>query len=419
MHILIASPYLPWPLIEGGRVAQYRTFEALRDACTFTLVVPVYNLEQETNAKYFAAKFPNITVAAVRCFPLRTSTTLRARLRRAGGKLFRAIFPPSKVSHPSAEATPWYPFGCLPPEYVAAVEMHFAKGCDIFQAEFAEMMTLGPLMAGRVPTLFVHHQLHYVYAQRFIETNKVTGANARYLAQRMAAEESAYLNTFDAAVVFSEVDRAALATFCPQLDVQVSPFPTPEDPATVVAVINHPVTHFVFVASEYHPNVDGFRWFLKEVWPAIRTRVPGAVIEVIGKWSRSLQVSLPNWQEVQFTGFVPDLGKALTNKIMIVPLWIGSGIRTKILAAWGASCPVITTTVGVEGLPGNNGEHFVVADEAANFASACIELSQNVTQLNQLAANGLEQVYKHYSLTAVREQRLAVYEKLMGGRRSP
>jgi glycosyltransferase involved in cell wall biosynthesis len=385
----------------------------MRDACTFTFVVPVYDLEQQSEARCFAEMFPNVRVEAILCVPPRGSLA-----RRAAGRLFRTLFAPLRADTPDenpAEATPYYPFNSLNHDFVAAVERCFAQGCDIFQAEFADMLTLGPLMAGRVPSIFVHHQLHFVYAKRFLETNGVSGANVSYVTQRMIREEAAYLDAFDAAIVFSEVDREALTEFCPTLEISVSPFPSPEDPVLPAAPFDQAVNRFVFVASEAHrPNYDGLRWFMKEVWPEIKRLLPGASVEVIGKWSRPAQASLPNSEDICFSGFVPELLKSLQKKIMLVPVWIGSGIRTKILAAWSASCPVVSTTVGVEGLPGKSGEHFIVADTAPAFASACLELSQNISQLNRIAVNGLELVQKHYSLQAVRKTRLAVYEKLLG-----
>ena len=393
-------------------MAQYRTFEALRDACTFTLVVPVQSLEQEGDAKKFGELFPNIKVVAVRCFHVKPLASMRARLRRVAEMLLSASG--LRRADKAGESLPYYPFNCLNPDFVMAVEQEFAKGCDIFQAEFAEMLSLGPFMTGRVTTILVHYQLHFVYARRFLEANNATSVNARYLTDRMVREEAAYLNTFDSTIVLSEVDRKAMNSFCPQLAVYVSPCPSPEEPMTVVLSFGQTCKHFVFVASEaHHPNADGLCWFMKEVWPTIKHRLPDAIIEVIGQWSLSAQTSVPNHEDIQFAGFVPELGKALQNKIMIVPVWIGSGIRTKILAAWSASCPVVTTTVGVEGLPGNPGEHFIVADEAPAFASACVELSQNRDKLNQMAANGLALVQRHYSLAAVRKTRLEIYEKLL------
>ena len=263
----------------------------------------------------------------------------------------------------------------------------------------------------------MHHQLHYVYARRFLEAAGVSGANARYLTERMILEEACYLNTFDSAVVLSEVDQQALMEFCPGLDVTASPCPSPEEPLSAAPPFEKVTKRFVFVGTQSHyPNVDGLCWFMKDVWPTIKSRLPGASIEVTGKWSQSGQTSVPNYEDIRFAGFVAELAKSLQDKVMIVPVRIGSGIRTKILLAWGACCPAVTTSVGVEGLPGKAGEHFVIADDALAFSDACIKLSQDVNRLNRIAANALELVQKHYSLAAVRKTRLGVYEKLLATR---
>jgi polysaccharide biosynthesis protein PslH len=416
-RIVIASPYLPWPLSEGGKAAQYRTLLALKDSCQFSLIVPVYNLEQEDSAKILAEKLPGVTIEAVRHFYVEGPLPLRSRVRKAVGRLLRSLLPAPTSAQPAPppqDDSPFYPFNNLSPAFLEAVERHLDKGCDIFQAEFAEMMSLGPLVSGRVPSLLVHHQLHHVYARRHLEVSKSPSVMARYLAERMVREERAYLNTFDAAIVFSETDRDALNRFCPQLPVSVSPFPAPEDlPATIVP-FSKAVNHFVFVASESHrPNVEGLQWFLREAWPIIRQRMPGAVFEVVGEWSVSGQTALPNHEDIRFLGFVPELGKALQGKIMVVPVRVGSGIRTKILAAWGASCAVVTTTIGAEGLPGSSGEHFAVADSAIDFANSCMALAQDIGALNRMSANGLELARRLYSQEAVRNVRMGCYEKLL------
>ena len=74
---------------------------------------------------------------------------------------------------------------------------------------------------------------------------------------------------------------------------------------------------------------------------------------------------------------------------------------------------MVATEVGVEGLPGRSGEDFVIADDAPAFADACIELSRDVRKSNRIVANGLELVRNRYSLAAVRETRLDVYERLL------
>ncbi len=230
MHILIASSYLPWPLTEGGRVAQYRTLEAMRDTCTFTFVVPCYNAQEMADAQSFAQMLPHVMVEAVPCFGAVPPQSRRAQVRRAAGKILRRILgPPSRHDQSvrkAPEAIPDYPFDPLNPCFVAAIEEQLAKGCDIFQAEFVHMLTLGPLVTGRIRSVFVHHQLHFVYARRFLEAHGKGGAYGQYVTQRMIREEAAYLATFDSIIVFSEVDRDLLKDFCPALEVSVSPFPS-------------------------------------------------------------------------------------------------------------------------------------------------------------------------------------------------
>jgi glycosyltransferase involved in cell wall biosynthesis len=359
----------------------------------------------------------------VRLFHVRRAPSRLTRTRKAAKRMLREIFSarksaPAAPPAGAANEIPWYPFERLEGDFVRTVERHLVKGCDIFQAEFADLLTLGPLVGGRVPALFVHHQLHFVYARRFLAAVGGGSVDARYVTERMIREEAAYLRTFDSTIVFSEVDRAALREFCPALDVRVSPFPGPEDPVAAAPQFVPPVTRFVIVASESHrPNYDGLCWFMQSAWPEIKRARPDASLEVIGRWSPAGQATLPNGRDICFSGFLPELVKSLQNKVMIVPLRIGSGIRSKILAAWAAGCPVVTTAVGVEGLPGKPGEDFVVADDPRAFAGACLGLSQDVGQLNRLAANGLRLLQQHYSLSAVRQTRLEIYQNLLAAPR--
>jgi glycosyltransferase involved in cell wall biosynthesis len=296
------------------------------------------------------------------------------------------------------------------------VDRRLQAGCDIFQAEFAEMLTLGPWIGRRVPMLFVHHQLHFVYVRRFLEANPECDVHAHYQAGRIIREEAAYLDTFDAAITFSATDRDALRAFRPSLPVHVSPFPSPAAPLAAPAIFDRPVKEFAFVASETNgSNLHGLIWFMKEAWPEIKTRLPDARVIVIGKWSQAAREGIPGHEGIEFPGFSDDLGAALRKRIMIVPLWVGSGIRTKILSAWCAACPVVSTSMGAEGLPGRPGEHYLIADDPRAFADACVNLSREPALMSSIAAGGLALVKQHFSLDAVRAKRLEIYGKLIAG----
>lgn len=411
LKVVIATPCLPWPLTEGGRVAQYRTLEALGDACDFTLVFPAYTWPDLEGAREFSARMPNVRVEAVRCadiakFPLKPSQV--ARMLRAR---VRPLF--ATAARSQAE-TLGYPFGPLNPRFTAAVADHVSRGCDIFQAEFSEMLSLGPLISRTCPSVLVHHQPHFLYAKRFLEAVPKIEPGADYLFQRMQVEERSFLETFDATIVFSDIDQAALREFCPGLAVHSSPFPAPLEPAAEAPIFDAPIQEFAFIGSAGHPpNVQGLTRFVGEAWPAIQQRLPQATLEVIGNWPPSARTQVANGNGVRFLGHVPDLAM-LRDKIMVVPVWIGSGIRTKILSAWSIGCPVVTTTIGAEGLSGIDGEHYLAADSPKELAEACIKLSRDTAMLNRLCANGLAIAHQRYSLAAVRERRLEIYAELLG-----
>jgi len=425
MRIFIATPCLPWPLHEGGRVAQYRTLEALQDSCDFTLLFPAFSKEQEDDADIFSEKLPKVKVRPVRCYepmvppPPPPKPTIRRMLVALLRKMFPAPSTPeqarsSETSSPSPEPLPYYPFHNLHPDFVKAVDEELAKGYNIFQAEFCEMLSLGPIVGDRAKKLFIHHQLHFIYAERLLKSLHKPSAQARYLADRMRLEEKVFLDCFDTAVVFSDTDADLLRGFSPHLQVEVSPFPSPVNIALHSPSGESEGHDFVFVASESHkPNEMGLTWFMEEVWPKLKAKLRTANIIVVGKWSQSAQARIPNFRDICFEGFVPDLPLALLNRIMIVPLWVGSGIRTKILAAWSAGAPVVTTTIGVEGLPGENGKHYWVADHADSFAAACEKLAGDSRMRCEFVKNGLDIVEKHYSLEAVKNRRIEIYKNLL------
>jgi glycosyltransferase involved in cell wall biosynthesis len=409
-------------------VAQFRTLEALQGACEFTLLFPAYHADQEVDAFGLKGRLSKVNFVPVRCYepPMPLPPSPRMTFRRVLVNTLRKIFPAPKVHFEKTaeldlntikgdpEPLPYYPFHNLHPDFVKAVDKELDKGYDIFQAEFCEMLSLGPIVGDRAKKLFIHHQLHFIYAERLLKSLLKPTTQARYLAERMRLEEKAFLECFDTAVVFSNIDADLLRGFSPSLQVEVSPFPSPEN-ITLHSPIGGCEGHdFVFVASESHkPNAMGLAWFMEAVWPKLKANLPTANIIVVGKWSQSAQASIPAFQDICFQGFVPELSAALRGKIMVVPLWVGSGIRTKILAAWSAGVPVVTTTIGAEGLPGEHGKHYWVADNADSFAAACEELAGHARMRSEYAQNGLNLVESHYSLEAVKNRRLEIYNNLL------
>jgi glycosyltransferase involved in cell wall biosynthesis len=130
----------------------------------------------------------------------------------------------------------------------------------------------------------------------------------------------------------------------------------------------------VFVGSSYHPNEHGIAWFIERVLPAVRTAVP-TVLEVVGmKPSRTLDAP-----GVVCTGQVPSVEPHYERAhAAIVPIFYGSGVRGKVVEAMAYGRPVVSTALGVEGLPVGPGMHYLRADDEDTFARALIELAERL-----------------------------------------
>ena len=203
----------------------------------------------------------------------------------------------------------------------------------------------------------------------------------------------------------SQADADLARAIAPQATVAVYPNalpPTPLPPAGDEEAI-------VFSGNmEYHPNVTAVRFFRQEVWPRLRERWPQLVWRLVGKNpGGGAAIHRPAIRESRSPARYDDAVSELArSRVAVVPLLTGSGTRLKILEAWAAGLPVVSTTIGAEGLPVRDGETVLLADGAEAFAAAvtrlltCTELRHGNRQRWQIVAG--EGVYMGNCLEKVR-----------------
>src|SRR5262249_25333323 len=126
---------------------------------------------------------------------------------------------------------------------------------------------------------------------------------------------------------------------------------------------------------EYHPNVKAVRWFRSHIWPLLRERDPQLEWRLAGVNPQAIEYIVAGQERIRLLGPVQDAVGALAEaKGAVVPLLSGSGTRFKILEAWAAARPVVSTTLGAEGLGAKPGEHILIADEPQGFADAVMRV---------------------------------------------
>ncbi|WP_308207139.1 glycosyltransferase family 4 protein [Mycolicibacterium psychrotolerans] len=161
---------------------------------------------------------------------------------------------------------------------------------------------------------------------------------------------------------------------------------------------------FVFLGLLSLPhNDDGLRSFLAHVWPRVLAASPDARLRVVGRYPRPKLVNLVGSypDSVVFEGFVPDLGRLLGRAAaMVNPLRFGSGVKLKIIEALGAGLPVISTTIGADGVHSGPGTGVMVADGDAEFADLLLEATVPTNNAD-LSAAASEHFEQRYSRTAV------------------
>lgn len=229
----------------------------------------------------------------------------------------------------------------------------------------------------------------------------------------MKRYEGAVCRTFDAVLAVSEADKTALQEASNgQGNLMVAPIAV--DPEEVQLIPRVPqADHILHIGTMFWPpNVDGVLWFLREIYPIIQRARPGVHFDIVGARPPKEIIEFGHRQEgVTVTGYVKEPGEYLKKTgVMVVPLLAGGGMRVKILEALAEGLPIVTTSIGCEGIAVENGRHLLVADSPQEFAQATLRLLEDRAFANTLARNGRELIEKDYDYHTAYRQVNLVYE---------
>jgi glycosyltransferase involved in cell wall biosynthesis len=181
-------------------------------------------------------------------------------------------------------------------------------------------------------------------------------------------EEARWLPVFSRLLATSEVDADRVRSIAPDASVTVYRNALPEVP-----VPNVPEEQVIGFSGnfEYHPNIQGVRFFVQRVWPLLASQFPNLRLRLIGKNPHAVAGCLKGVSRIETTGPVEDAIVELAKvKVVVVPLVSGSGTRLKILEAWAAARPVVATSLGAEGLDSRPGSNIILADAPQTFAAS-------------------------------------------------
>jgi polysaccharide biosynthesis protein PslH len=215
--------------------------------------------------------------------------------------------------------------------------------------------------------------------------------------QRVRRFEQQACRRFDHVITVSAEDRA---TTLHEYGVAASDVPTGVDTAYFRPSpgARRQPHHLVFTGSmDWLPNVDGMRFFVDEVLPLVKAKVPDVTLTIVGREPGPDIRALAAVAGITVTGRVPDVRPFIDEaSAFIVPLRIGGGTRLKIYEAMAMECPVISTSIGAEGLPLVEGVEILLADSPADYAAAVIRVLTEQAFAERLGRNGAETVRSRF-----------------------
>lgn len=285
---------------------------------------------------------------------------------------------------------------------------------DVVQLEGLQLASYLPAIRRHHPHTQVIYRSHNVEGhiwKRLAEQEKrlIRKWYIQLQARRLLDYELRMIENFDRILAISVADAATYSAYLPA--DKVASLPTGLHFSNVQHSTPVPATFYFIGALDWMPNLSGLQRFLQEVWPVVHQNRKDAVLHIAGRNSPpGFGNQLP--AGVVFHGEVADAAAFISDKaVCIVPLWAGSGLKIKIVEALVAGKPLITTPVGVEGLPESLEKLCGVAETSEGMQNLMLEYLSSWPLPQERTHQAVEEVRSLLSNDAVLEQLKAITQK--------
>lgn len=388
MRLLLITETVPYPLDAGGRIKTFHTLKAL-------------SAEHEVHCHAFVRHERQREAALGPLGDICRSVTLHCVPRSAVGEA-RYFWRSLATGVPYTVCRHYEPWVMAQLEEACRRHRIEAVYCDhLSMFEYARRLGL--------PIVHDAHNVEHRIVRRHAASLSVVDPRRPVLAR-----ESRALRRYEAAMyarsrlifAVSRIDAEEIRALAGSgVAVSVVPIAVEAGAMTPVRPLADGPQALFVGGLDWPPNGEAVEWFLRDVWPLVTAQRPDATFAVVGRGERLLA---RRWREtpgVRFTGRVPDVTPWFAaSRVHVVPLRAGSGMRVKILDAFARGVPIVTTTIGVEGIDVEPGVQALVADEAPAFADAVLQVFEDGRRAEALAAAARQLVLERYDTSVVGRQ---------------
>jgi GT2 family glycosyltransferase len=385
-RVLFVSPYPICPPVHGGAVFMYQTVRELARLCELHVIVLLdYDHQRAAHNELDAI-----------CASSEYIVRMEGRQ-----KAFGSTEPHAVREFRNADLA-WL-----------IQRQIFTQEIDVLQLEYT---VLGQY-AGRfrrIPSILFEHDIYFQSIARRLPfiTNTIEKLQVRWEYLRALRYELRMLPTPDRIQVCSRDNRDYIASFLPALKDRIDDgYRAGIETSLYDFTLDgrEPFT-LLFLGSFRHlPNQEALTWFLREVFPKVRAEEPRARVVIIGS-DPPARHSLPEAEAIDLIGFVDDVREPLKRYALFVcPILSGSGVRVKLLEAFAAGIPVVSTRLGAEGLADKDGDLCALADDAESFAAHIVKLLRDPASAAQMAERARAEVVAKRDMRVMTERLVECY----------
>jgi glycosyltransferase involved in cell wall biosynthesis len=299
---------------------------------------------------------------------------------------------------------------------------------DVLQIEGLEMSLYWKAIAGNgnevrpsvSAVVYDEHNAEYVLQRRAFEIDRTKPLrwHAAFYSliqwRKLVRFEASVCRVVDAVLTVSETDASALRAIASPPRLTVVPNGVDVDYFEwVFERASRPA--LVFTGTmDFRPNIDAVSWFCEDILPHVRKDIPEISFYIVGRSPSHAVLQLGKLPGVVVTGLVEDVRPFFRKaSVFVVPMRFGGGTRLKVLEAMASGLPVVSTTLGVEGIESEPGQHLIVADEPASFAKWVVQLLGDRTMRRRIAENARDVVEREYDWRTITPNLEALYSQIV------
>ena len=279
------------------------------------------------------------------------------------------------------------------------------KQFDIIQLEGLYVCPYIPVIRKYTDAKIVyraHNIEHEIWERSSTLSKGVVRLYLQMLSQRLKKFEEELLNSYDLLVPITKRDGTILNKMGNKKPMHISP--TGIDTTALIPHsknLEHP-SLFHIGSLEWSPNQEGLIWFVEKCWPRIHEKFPELKFYIAGRNAPDWLARKFNLPNIIFKGEVPDAYEFMNSKsVMVVPLFSGSGMRIKIIEGMALGKPIVTTSIGTEGISTTSGKNILIADSVKDFTTAVSTLITNDEIYQEISRNAIEYIHEKFDNLAI------------------